>query len=135
MRQISKHVKFISIFLVIFIIAQPVAAIAQQTDLNSDYMQGKIDGEMDAKGNAMWIIAGCGCGLLGVGAAYLMKPSPPAAAIIGKSTEYILAYTEAYQNKARNINLRYACTGYIVTMVAYIILLASLSDDLDAGGY
>ena len=101
--------KVVCILMVMSLLAVPVMA---DQDM-SEYMQGKIDGEMDAKGNPLWFFAGAGCGICGAGAAYLIKPKPPAANLVGKSGDYVLGYTEGYQNKARNQNTMWACGGWL----------------------
>lgn len=101
--------------LAILMIATPL--LAQQT--MNDYLQGKLDGERSARGNPLWFLAGAGCGIFGAGAAYFIKPSPPVHALMGKPTEYVLGYTEGYQNKARNQNTMYACGGWLAFVVIY----------------
>jgi hypothetical protein len=102
----------------------PVAA--QETD---DCTQGKMDGERDAKGNPLWFLAGLGCGIFGTGAAYLIKPSPPAQMLMGKPANYVVCYTDAYQGKKRMQNTYYACAGW----VGWIIILVA-SGGLDSSG-
>lgn len=98
----------------------PWPAIAQPAEAAvDDCMQGKLDGKRDAKGNPLWILAGVGCGICGAGAAYLMKPNPPAEALLGKSSAYVLCYTEAYQSKARMMNTGYACAGWAAFVAVY----------------
>jgi hypothetical protein len=75
------------------------------------YSQGKIDGERSAKGNIMWVPGGAVFTFLAIGYAYLSKPSPPTHALVGKSAEYVLGFTDGYQNKSRTLNTRYACLG------------------------
>jgi len=106
-------------------LSTPIISIAQT--MGNDYLQGKMQGELDAKGNPLWILAGLGCGIFGAGAAYFTKPSPPTTALLGKSTEYILGYTEGYQNKSRKMNTGYACGGWAGFVLIYLALLGSAS--------
>jgi hypothetical protein len=92
----------------------------QLSQQGGNFVQGKMDGARDARGNALWIIAGVGCGILGVGAAYLTKPSPPLDQLAGKSQEYVMGYTEGYQNKAKDINTGYACAGWGSWVLIYL---------------
>ena len=108
--------KGIALTLAILIIATPL--LAQQT--MDDYVQGKLDGERDSKGNPLWILAGVGCGVFGVGAAYFIKPSPPAHALVGKASGYVMGYTEGYQKKSRNKNAGYACAGWAAWIIFYL---------------
>jgi hypothetical protein len=91
------------------------------------FAEGKVDGERDARGSAGWFCAGFLCGIFGAGAAFFMKPGPPAPALIGKSSEYVMGYTEGYQNKARNENTMWACGGWLVSAVAGIVYVLTTS--------
>lgn len=114
--------KNICIFLIILMIVTP--ALTQQS---SDYLTGKADGARDGASAAspLWIVAGIGCGVFGVGAAYLMPPSPPAERLIGKSPEYVAGYTESYRNSARNRQTLYACAGWLSWVLIYLAILSS----------
>ncbi len=109
--------KCISVFLIVLLISTPIIVIAQ--DQEDNFAQGKVHGERDAKGNGLWFLAGAGCGIFGVGAAYISKPAPPAQALVGKSAEYVIGYTQGYQNKARNTNMGYACGGWAAFVLVY----------------
>jgi hypothetical protein len=91
----------------------------------NDCAQGRMDGEAAAKGNAVWILAGFGCGLLGVGAAYLIPPEPPAGDLVGKSPEYVSCYTDAYKSKGRMKNAGNACAGWALA-IATVLLISTL---------
>jgi hypothetical protein len=106
------------------VLAAPVAA-QQATPApaqpgSGNCMEGTADGERDAKGNPLWVLAGAGCGIFGAGAAYLYKPAPPVGKLMGKSSEYALCYTEKYQSKSRNQNTAWACGGWLAFIVVYI---------------
>lgn len=106
-------VVYCAIFLVV-----PVVALAQIGEGGVDECyQGKADGERDGTGNPAWVLAGLGCGIFGLGAAYLIKPSPDAGALLGKSSEYVMCYTDAYQEKAKGKNAMYAGIGCLVGAV------------------
>jgi hypothetical protein len=106
-------------------LVMPIVALAQQGD---DCAQGKADGERDGKGNALWFLAGLGCGIIGFGAAFLIKPSPNANALLGKSSDYVVCYTEAYQAKAKGKNVLYAGLGWGAWMIIYF---AAIYPNLD----
>lgn len=95
----------------------PVLSHAQQ---QSDFLQGKLDGQRDAKGNFLWFIAGVGCGIFGIGAAYIVKPEPSAEALIGKSSDYVIGYTEGYKEEGRTKNTTYAAVGCLTWSVIYL---------------
>jgi hypothetical protein len=109
--------KTISLSLIILVLIIPL--MARQTDTGNDYLQGKADGEMDAKGNPLWLLGGALCGIFGVAGAYFIKPKPPTEPLLGKSAEYVLGYTEGYQNKARGKNAGYACGGWAIFIVIF----------------
>jgi len=112
-------VVYCAIFLVV-----PVVAFAQDDESSVDQCwQGTADGERDGKGNAAWVLAGLGCGIFGLGAAYLIKPSPGAGALLGKSPEYVMCYTESYQENAKNKNAMYAGIGCLVSTVINLALM------------
>lgn len=109
--------KPISLMLIFLLLLCPL--LAMQADSGNDFLQGKADGEMDAKGNPLWLLGGALCGLFGVIGAYFIKPSPPTEAMLGKSAEYVMGYTDGYQNKARNKNVGYACGGWAIFILIY----------------
>jgi hypothetical protein len=108
----------VSSVLILLLLVYPL--LAQQYMTANDYLQGKADGEMDAKGNPAWILGGALCGIFGVAGAYFIKPSPPTEALIGKSAEYVMGYTEGYQDKSRKKNAAYACGGWAVFIVIFV---------------
>ena len=86
------------------------------------FAQGKMDGERDAKGNFLWFLAGAGCGVFGVGYVYFMdEPKPASHMFMGKSQEYVLGYTEGYQNKSKKTNMQYACAGWATWILIYLV--------------
>ncbi len=60
-------------------------------------------------------------GLLGVGAAYVITPSPPAMQLLGKSSEYVAAYTDAYVRAAKGVQTSNAWIGCIVNGVISVV--------------
>lgn len=121
--------KIIALFLAVMILATPV--LGQQG--GGDYFRGKLDGERDARGNPLWVLAGLsgtGCCLLigcaGVGLAYAVPPSPPPAALMGKSSEYVLGYTEGYKSKARLKNTAYAAAGCCAAAAVNVVINLAL---------
>jgi hypothetical protein len=98
-------------------------SVAKQVD-SGTFAQGKIDGENSAKGNIMWVPGGAVFSWLAIGYAYLNKPTPPTYALVGKSSEYIMGFTEGYQNKSRTLNTRYACLGCAATYGCLYIIIS-----------
>lgn len=75
----------------------------------------------------IWIAAGFFGGILGIGAAMIVKPTVPPMALIGKSPEYVTFYTHAYQVAVKDEQIKAAtggCLGGIAVSVI-IVLWAS----------
>jgi hypothetical protein len=91
--------------------------------------RGTLDAEADTSG-ALWFLAGCGLGVIGILIAYVAEPTPPVARIMGKSPEYVMAYTAAYKTAGKSVQGRQALYGCIVgTAVAvaiYLVLVAAV---------
>jgi len=83
------------------------------------------DAERDVK-SGLWRTTGCltACllsplfGLGAVGVAYLWKSDPPGLDFLGQSSEYVNAYTDCYQEQAREIRTDEAFGGCIVGSLA-----------------
>jgi hypothetical protein len=114
--------KTLALSLAIVLFANPILWAQEEM---SDYMQGKIDGERDGKAagaGAGWFLLGC---LGGVMWAYILEPDvPPAAALVGKSSEYVMGYNEGYKKAVRNNRVKMAFYGCITSGVAYCVLYA-----------
>ena len=89
---------------------------------SNDYAKGWADGMIKAKGDPAWALAGFGCGFLGIGAAYYWDYQPPASDLVGKSSEYVVAYVESYRQRTRQANTKHAVIGTIVGIVAVIMI-------------
>lgn len=98
----------------------------------NDYEKGRVDGRLDAKGNALWVLAGSpglccsGVGVVGVALSILVPPRPPVSNLLGKSSSYIQGYTEGYKSKARWKNAGWSSLGCIAgTAVVTAIYVVS----------
>jgi hypothetical protein len=114
------------VLLALAILMTAAPLLAQQGANVNDYMRGKAEGEAAAQGKAIWFLAGCGLNLTGVILAYLVKPSPPGEALLGKSPEYIMGYTEGFGDKSRDKNAIYAVEGCCTFWAAYVVVYAAL---------
>jgi hypothetical protein len=100
----------------------PVAQTRATFPLVSDYyLQGRADGARDGEGRYVWFLGGAACSIVGVGASYVMKPDPPTAALMGKSAEYAMGYTEGYRKVSQEKNTTYAWYGCAADVVAYLV--------------
>ncbi|RLF38766.1 MAG: hypothetical protein DRN12_07930 [Thermoplasmata archaeon] len=127
-----KLISLIALVLVCALMLNPILALAQQ---RAEIEEAKAAAEADAKANtntALWFAAGCLGGYVGLHIAYIYQPSPFASRLLGKSPEYVAVYTDAYRNAVKEIQVKWAWTGYLTragVLVAYIALavIASLS--------
>lgn len=100
--------------------SQPV--YIQNGDI-SDYAQGRLDAERDYHAHPGWILAGAGCGIFGVGYAWLVPSEPPASVFNNASAEYTLGYRDGWKEKARHDNAAFAAMGW----ATWILLLIANS--------
>ncbi len=106
--------RVISSALLISLIALPLTLAAQEADPCVD---AKVDAERNTN-KLLWMAMGCVFGCLGVGAAYVIEASPEAMSLIGKSPEYVAAYTDCYKEKGRSIQTNKALVGCLVGTLA-----------------
>lgn len=131
----SVFFKFVATLIIVMILALPVMGIAQETMEKQEegtYAEGMMMGEMEGKGNPVWLVGGLGCGffLLYLGTpivliAYLLPQNPPAARLIGKSSAWAMGYTEGYKKKSQNANAGYACGGLALGSIVSLLLYVS----------
>ena len=68
---------------------------------------------------ALWTLAGCCGGVLGIVIAYVIPPDILPTKLLGKSAMYVSYYTETYQQQVRNRRTKYAAGGCLVTATVY----------------
>ncbi|MEK7764669.1 MAG: hypothetical protein AAB368_00390 [bacterium] len=100
-----------------------------------DMTSGMLEGQMDGKANgggAGWFFAGCCLNLIGVAIAYSVDPSPPPGRVMGKSSDYAVAYTSAYGDAAKKAQGKSALIGcvvgslvFVIAYVVYIVLVVA----------
>lgn len=106
----------------VLIFSAPFVAIATQ---HSVMLEAKAAAEADAEAKtskSTWLTLGCLGGLIAVAAGYVYAPSPPAGALLGKSPEYVAAYSDAYAQKAKGIQRRYAMYGCVLNTLGSVAL-------------
>lgn len=74
----------------------------------------KIHAATDAKTDSIWYGAGFLFGVFGIGAAYVVTPSVPPMRMLGKTPEYVVFYTDAYQKAMKTERIEQATTGCII---------------------
>ena len=105
----------------LMVFAMPI--LAQQ----DEFLAGRIAGEQSARANVngtLWLGAGCLFGLVALIVAYVYEPSPSATLLLGKSPEYVAAYTDSYKQTAKKVQSNKALTGCVVGTIATIGLYA-----------
>jgi hypothetical protein len=123
----------VALALAVAVLVYPATVLASETEGTA--AEGAIAGQVDGRANTssiLWFGAGCLFELLGVAAAYLMTPNPPAMRLLGKSPEYVAAYTDAYGTSAKNVQTNNAWLGCILSSLAgagFYVLAALASVD------
>lgn len=110
--------KSLCVLILCSVLALPVVALAE--DAGDACMQAQIDAERDVN-TPLWLGAGCLFGIFGVGAAYLIEPSPSAIGLMGKSSEYVMVYTDCYKDKGRSVQTNKALIGCLVGAGVYAV--------------
>lgn len=116
------------------IFSAPFVAIATQ---HSVLLEAKAAAEADAEAKTSktaWFALGCLGGIVAIAAGYVYSPSPPAGALLGKSPEYVTAYTEAYEKKAKGIQGRTAMYGCVLNTLGSFALAVALAAAEESSG-
>ena len=116
-----KHKHFAAVAVIMSFMLPAVPIMAQQEEL----MAGRAAGEQAANASVsgtMWLAIGCVGGLVGLIVAYAFEPNPPATQLLGKTPEYVAAYTEAYKETSKKIQVSKAWVGCIASTIASIVL-------------
>lgn len=97
--------------------------------MNNDVNQARMAAEQDAETDVskiLWVVVGFFISLVGLLIAYIYQPTPPASRMIEKSHEYTMYYTEAYQAKARNIQLSYTAIGFAISCAIGLLIVIAM---------
>ncbi len=124
--------KTFSLFLALTILFIPLLAQIDQTDLTQARMQAEIDAKRNANA-ALYFIIGCAGSIIGLLVAQLSTPSPPAIALVGKSPEYVAAYTDVYVRKIKSTRTKYSlygCGANIIIWGAVVLIVAATADEV-----
>jgi hypothetical protein len=105
-----------AIALAVAVLVGPTMMLAQEASGTAS--EGVVAGQMDGRNSTN---GGCLFNWLGVGAAYLILPNPPATRLLGKSSEYVAAYTDAYRDGAKGVQTKNAWTGCVVSGLGYVV--------------
>ncbi len=114
--------RVLSLFLAIALIAVPI--LAQQVE-SQPYLDGQRAAEQNV-GTAIWFVAGLFLSVLGFAMGYLIAPNPPASLLIGKSVEYVMAFTDAYKSKGKSMQGKWALIGCAVNAALWGVLILAV---------
>jgi len=106
-------------FLLVFgfvLVFSPIAAMAQMPASTDACTQAQLDAQTDIN-STLWLGAGCLFGIIGVAAAYVIDPSPPATRLIGMPPDYVVMYSDCYKAKAKSIQTSAATKGCLLYAV------------------
>jgi hypothetical protein len=123
--------KFLKICLLIYLALSLILPVQLRAGEGLYQNTAKIEAERAADADvneACWI--GAGMTLIGVGIALMWQSSyPDPAAFVGKSPEYIRAYTDAYKSRVQKTQTLYSCIGcaFGFTIGCGIMLLVELN--------
>ena len=102
------------IFMALLMLVMPQIVIAQEA---SEIQQATEDARRDSRLNVSpfaWGAAGFVCGCFAPAYAFLSTPAVPVGALLGKSPEYVNAYTAVYQENAKRQRIQAAVIGCAV---------------------
>ena len=70
-------------------------------------------------------------GIIGVAVAYVVEAQPSATMLLGKSPEYVAAYTDGYRMTSKSVQTGKAWTGCIIGSLVSIglVVLAEIADE------
>ncbi len=130
--ELKKPVQILALLTAILTFGMPFVTFAQQ---NSLQMEARVAAGRDAQADVnqfMWFagtfvlsaIGGCLLGSVGIIGSSVYQPTPPASRFIGKSTEYIVFYTEAYKAKVQNHQLKSSALGCLGGSIIAAIIWA-----------
>jgi len=105
----------------------------QAEDFGAICMQAEFDAEKDEEGAIGYGFAGFLCGIFGWLFAHASSPKVPAKRLVGKSQNYVEAYSSCYEKKAKKIRTSAACTGWLVgASVGLLIFTISSAQALES---
>lgn len=107
--------------LAVAIIIAAVIIPALADDATDAYWDAVRDAQRATQGG-VWFAAGCLFGVVGVGAAAIIVPSPPLSRLLGKSPEYIKIYQQVYEQEVRKRQTQQAMLGCLVGTVLVLFL-------------
>jgi len=109
--------KTLGLILLLTLVAIPIVTYGQAGDVCH---QAQRDARHDVN-DTLWFTLGCLFGVFGLGAAYLILPSPSAARMVGKSSEYVNVYIDCYKDRARDIQVKKSFNGCLIWSIVALL--------------
>ncbi len=100
----------------LMLVSEPTMLMAQNSVASQACTQAQQDVQMEVN-KTMWLVIGFFGGLIGVAAAYIIEPTPPASKLLGKSPEYVAAYTDCYKEAGKKIQTHAAIKGCVISLL------------------
>ncbi len=105
----------------LMLVSQPITLMAQESSAQTKACaQAQQDVQMEVN-KTLWLVIGFFGGILGIAAAYVIEPSPPASKLIGKSPEYVAAYTDCYKDAGKKLQTNAAIKGCVLGAIIYAV--------------
>ncbi len=119
--------KVVSTLIILSMIAVPIIILAE--DAGDACMQAQSAAKQDANG-ILWftlglLIGGVATPLAGIIATivgYNLTATPPASALLGKSPEYVAAYTDCYSREVKKLRGNNTLYGCLTATGAYVVV-------------
>jgi hypothetical protein len=106
-------------------------AAAPAKSSNTTYADARTDAQRDVESDISgggWFAAGFLCGVFGWLFAYLSDSKPPVSRIMGKDSDYVLAYSSEYESAAKSVKTSKSLIGCLVgTVVSIVVQVAIIS--------
>ncbi len=103
----------------LMLLGEPALLMAQSSNATQACAQARQDVEMNIN-KTIWLLAGFFFQVAGIVGAYLIEPSPPASKLLGKSPEYVAAYTDCYKEAGKKIQTNAAIKGCVISVLLSI---------------
>jgi hypothetical protein len=123
--------KFLKICLLIYLALSLILPLQLLAEEELSLNTAKIKAERDANADvnkACWF--GAGLTIIGAGVAMIWQSSSPDLSIFaGKSSEYIMAYTDAYESEVRRIQTVYSFIGCGISLTLSCLLTITIINE------
>ncbi|MXV82341.1 hypothetical protein F4Z98_03125 [Candidatus Poribacteria bacterium] len=116
----------------LLLLSMPCLTLAEESVALDANLAARTDADADVNllhwrliGLSGGLLGGCLLGSVMVASAYMHMPTPPAERFIGKSPEYVLVYTTAYESRTRKLQVENTAGGCLAGSVASAFLVMS----------